>query len=220
MLCSSVACTLVAKAEERTMSTRPRVLVALALSTLTACTSSPPRQIPPATPEAYERVKANAANGGRVQSIAVNPTNWNNAIIATEFGGMWHTYNAGKTWFRIFTLPAVYVTDVEYGADGNTVVATVFRDNKTQNGGGIYVSRTNGDFRSLPATGVAPMNPSSPGPTSAYSVSHALDVMARTLPPGNASTLCAPWGASPGLMGVRHGRRALVSPRRCSKAVR
>jgi hypothetical protein len=156
------------------MSTRPHVLVALAV-TLAACTSSPLRQIPPAMPEAYESVMSNAANGGRVQSIAVNPTNSNNAVIATQFGGMWHTYNAGKTWFRIFTLPAVYVTDVEYGPDGNTLVATVFRDLKTQNGGGVYVSHTNGDFWSLPATGVAPTNPASPGPTSAYSVSHAPD---------------------------------------------
>ena len=88
-----------------------------------------------------------AANGGRVQSIAVNPTDRRNAIIAMQFGGMWKTYNSGDAWFRVYTLPAVHVTDVEYGADGKTVVATVYRDNQTQlgGGGGIYVSRTNGD---------------------------------------------------------------------------
>jgi photosystem II stability/assembly factor-like uncharacterized protein len=123
------------------------------------------------------RVSANAANGGRVQSIAVNPLNSNNAIIAMQFGGLWKTYNAGQAWFRVYTLPAVYVTDVEYGADGNTVVATVFRDNQTQTGGGggIYVSRTNGDFWARPQTGIVPANPWTSVPTSAYSVSRAPD---------------------------------------------
>jgi hypothetical protein len=128
-------------------------------------------------PQAGEGVTANAANGGRVQSIAVNPTNRDNAIIAMQFGGMWKTYNAGNAWFRIYTLPAVNVTDVEYGADGKTVVATVYRDNQTQTGGGggIYVSRTNGDFWSRPPTGIVPMNFWTAGPTSAYSVSRAPD---------------------------------------------
>jgi hypothetical protein len=128
-------------------------------------------------PEAGEDVMANAANGGRVQSIAVNPLNRDNAIIAMQFGGMWKTYNAGQAWFRVYTLPAVYVTDVEYGADGNTVVATVFRDNKTQTGGGggIYVSRSNGDFWTRPPSGIVPTSPWTPVPTSAYSVSRAPD---------------------------------------------
>jgi hypothetical protein len=56
-------------------------------------------------PEAGEDVLSNAANGGRVQSIAVNPTNRDNAIIAMQFGGLWKTYNAGQAWFRIYTLP-------------------------------------------------------------------------------------------------------------------
>jgi hypothetical protein len=141
------------------------------------CVSSPLRQIPPGIPEAGEDVTANAANGGRVQSIAVNPTDRDNAIIAMQFGGMWKTYNAGQAWFRIYTLPTVYVTDVEYGADGRTVVAAVFRDNQTQTGGGggIYVSRTNGDFWSRPPTGIVPASPGATGPTSAYSVSRAPD---------------------------------------------
>jgi hypothetical protein len=151
--------------------------VAAAFVLASACVSTPLRQVPPAIPEAGENVMANAANGGRVQSIAVNPTNRNNAIIAMQFGGMWKTYNAGDAWFRVYTLPAVYVTDVEYGDDGRTVVATVFRDNQTQpgGGGGIYVSRTNGDFWSRPPTGIVPPAAWTKGPTSAYSVSRAPD---------------------------------------------
>ena len=56
------------------MSRRSHLLAALALSTVAGCDSSPLRQIRPALPEAYESVRSNAANGGRVPSIAVNPT--------------------------------------------------------------------------------------------------------------------------------------------------
>ncbi|HEY0876219.1 MAG TPA: hypothetical protein VGD94_22290 [Vicinamibacterales bacterium] len=153
------------------------LIPAAALVLTCACVSTPLRQIPPAIPEAGENVTSNAANGGRVQSIAVNPTNRNNAIIAMQFGGMWRTFNAGETWFRIYTLPAVYVTDVEFGADGRTAVATVFRDTQTQpgGGGGIYISRSNGDFWARPATGIVPAAPWMSGPTSAHSVSRAPD---------------------------------------------
>ena len=59
----------------------------------------------------------------------------------------------------------------------NPVVATVFGDNQTQTGGagGIYVSRTNGDFWSRPVTGIVPTPVGTDGPTSAYSVSRAPD---------------------------------------------
>lgn len=98
--------------------------VAAALALQSDCPKSPLQQLPPKMPEAGEAVTANAANGGRVQSIAVNPTNRDNAIIAMQFGGLWKTYNAGKAWFRVYTLPAVYVTDVEYGAVRNNPPAT------------------------------------------------------------------------------------------------
>ncbi len=159
------------------MTTLLRAFAAAAVILVAGCISTPLRQIPPKMPEAGEDVMADAANGGRVQSIAVNPWDRNNAIIAMQFGGMWKTYNAGQAWFRIYTLPALYVTDVEYGADGNTVVATVFRDNQTQagGGGGIYVSRTNGDFWSRPPTGIVPTNAWTTVATSAYAVSRAPD---------------------------------------------
>jgi photosystem II stability/assembly factor-like uncharacterized protein len=106
-----------------------------------------------------------------VQSIAISPTDRNRALIAMEFGGLWQTFGGGNSWFRVTSLSAVFVSDVEYGPDGRTVVAAVQRDNGTVNGGGIYVSRTSGDFWSRPATGVVP-NLARP---SASSVSHAPD---------------------------------------------
>lgn len=140
------------------------------LVALCACATSPIVPLPPKLPLNDETVKNDATSGGRVQSIAVSPTDRNRALVAGEFGGLWQTFGNGSAWFRVNTLPEVFVSDVEYGADGKTVVAAVQRGNKTANGGGIYVSRTSGDFWARPATGVA-----LGGPTSANSVSHAPD---------------------------------------------
>lgn len=138
---------------------------------LSGCTSSPITPLPPGLPLASETIEKDATNAGRVQSIAVSPTDRNRALIAMEFGGLWQTFGGGNAWFRVHTLPAVFVSDVEYGPDGRTVIATVQRDNGTVNGGGIYVSQTSGDFWSRPPTGVPP----TPTRTSANSVSHAPD---------------------------------------------
>jgi len=140
-----------------------------------ACDSSPIVSRPPGIPLASDAVSQDATNAGRVESIAVNPTDRRHALIAMEFGGLWKTHGAGSAWFRITGLPAVFVEDVEFGSDGKTVVAAVFRDNQTVNGGGIYVSRDSGDSWTRPASGVVPASSRTPARTSAYSVSHATD---------------------------------------------
>ena len=158
------------------MSRLSRFAAALSLFTLSACVSSPLQQIPPKLPTAADNpAESDVTNAGRVKSIAVNPTDRENAIIAMQFGGMWRTYGGGNAWFRVYTLPEHYVNDVEFGADGKTVVAAVFRDNRVPSGAGIYVSRTNGDFWSRPPTGVVPTSFWAPAPTSAYSVDRAPD---------------------------------------------
>lgn len=125
-----------------------------------------------------------ATNAGRVQSIAVDPRNRNHAVIAMQFGGLWRTFNAGETWFRTYSLPAVYVTDVEFSAHGDTVVASVFRDNQVVTGGGVYVSRDGGDSWSRPPTGIVPTC-QRPGPVNGE-IDPALENATAAAPPCDA----------------------------------
>ena len=133
------------------------------------------RQDPPAIPPAFADFNGNDFNAGRVQSIAISPVERNRALVAMEFGGLWGTINGGENWFRIFSLPAVMMGDVEFGSNGTTVTATVFRDNQVTNGGGIYVSHDRGGTWTRPATGVVPAAPFI-ARTSAYGISQAPDV--------------------------------------------
>jgi hypothetical protein len=87
-----------------------------------ACTNTPLRQMPPGLPLASPTVPRDATNAGRVQSIAVSPTDANRSIIAMQFGGLWRTFNNGATWFRVYTLPTVFVTDVEFGSEQQLTV--------------------------------------------------------------------------------------------------
>jgi hypothetical protein len=80
---------------------RHSVLLGIVALLCAAGCSSPLRQVPPGLPSASPDVPRDAANGGRVQSIAVDPQDRNHAVIAMQFGGLWRTFNAGETWFRM-----------------------------------------------------------------------------------------------------------------------
>ena len=152
---------------------RQRLLACLlSVSVVAGCRQVHLIQDPPAIPPSFADSKGQDFNAGRVQSIAVSPVERKRALIAMEFGGLWGTVNGGESWFRIFSLPEVMVSDVEFGSDGTTVVATVFRDNQVVNGGGIYVSRDKGGTWSRPATGIVPPTGVR---TNAYAVSRSPD---------------------------------------------
>jgi photosystem II stability/assembly factor-like uncharacterized protein len=105
----------------------------------------------------------------------VKPGNNNHIIVANQFGGLWKTENGGTNWYHIEGLPAVFAVDVAYAADGNTVIATLARDNRRDNGGGIWVSRDAGSNWAKPATANPPTSPRVPDRISAYGISYAPD---------------------------------------------
>ena len=137
---------------------------------ISAVTAQPIREYPPALPSTL-------INGGRVQSIAVNPIDRNHIIAAHQFGGLWKTENGGRTWYHLNGLQTVFVVDVAYGPDGRTVIATVARDLKRVNGGGIWVSRDEGETWDQPSDGSGTV-PSTVGGltrTTAWGISYAPD---------------------------------------------
>ncbi len=156
------------------MPRHPALAGLLSLLVLAGCTVHL-IQDPPRIPPSFAESAGQHFNAGRVQSIAVSPLDRNRALVAMEFGGLWGTINGGENWFHISLLPAVMVGDVEFGTDGTTVIATVFRDNQVANGGGIYVSRNRGGSWSRPVTGVVPPTPFITR-TSAYGVSRSPDI--------------------------------------------
>lgn len=130
------------------------VLIGLLLTpTLTAQTL---REFPPALPATFAGGESIPVNGGRVQSIAVDPTNPRRIIAAHQSGGLWKTDDGGTHWTHVANLTTNYVNDVAYGPDGRTVIASVARDNAVDNGGGIYVSSDGGFNWMRPVTGAIP----------------------------------------------------------------
>ncbi len=113
--------------------------------------------------------------GGRVHSISVNPWDKKEIIVAHELGGLWKTENGGENWFHLRSLLTVFAHDVAYAADGKTVICTLARDNRVENGGGIWLSPDGGSTWSKPFTADPPFHARVPIRMGAYGISWAPD---------------------------------------------
>lgn len=83
-------------------------------------------------------------NGGRGNTIAVNPANNNIILVASESGGLFRSTDRGLTWTHVASLPEYSMGGVAFvPADPTVVIATTNEDFRTNNGGGIWRS-TNG----------------------------------------------------------------------------
>ena len=145
------------------------VLTGLLLLTPTL-TAQTLREFPPALPATFAGGESIPVNGGRVQSVAVDPTEPRRIIAAHQSGGLWKTEDGGAHWMHLANLTTNYVQDVAYGPDGRIVIATVARDNAVDNGGGIYVSSDGGFNWMRPTRGAIPG-----GFATAYGISFAPD---------------------------------------------
>ena len=120
--------------------TRMRHITVLAAAFLVACTSSNVTIAPPRVPEA-----------GRAVSIAVNQSNKNNLIVATESGGLFRTYDGGKSFQHLDGFPTYSPVDVSFASSNpNIVIATAIDDFRAQSGGGIWRSLDGGASWSRP----------------------------------------------------------------------
>jgi len=119
---------------------------------LAGCTSSPVRITPP-------RVN----QGGRALSIAVASNNDQRMVVASETGGLFRTFDGGKSWQHLEGLPNFRTIDVAIASlSPDTIVATTQPQYRTINDGGIWRS-TDGGGTWFQATNWAP-SPSSTCP--------------------------------------------------------
>jgi hypothetical protein len=129
------------------------------------------REFPPQLPPRFTDVPL---SGGRVNSITVKPNDSSHMIVSTEIGGLWKTEDGGASWFHLDNLMAVFTADVSYAGE-HTVIAALNRDNRRENGGGIWLSRDGGGLWSKPRTADPPSSPRTPERGDAYGISAAPD---------------------------------------------
>jgi hypothetical protein len=91
--------------------------------------------------------------GGRTQAISVSPDDRAHIVITKESGGAWETFNGGRTWRHLAALPAALASDIQFGTDGSTLVATLGSAGER---GGIWLSRDGGRRWIRPLRGAVP----------------------------------------------------------------
>lgn len=115
-----------------------------ATQSIGTCTSPP--SIPIAVGcDPVNPLVVNIPNGGRAVSIAVDPNNGDNVLVASETGGIFRSKDKGKHWTHVTGSTTFMYTDLTYlpFAPG-IVVATAREDTRKISGGGIWRSLDNG----------------------------------------------------------------------------
>jgi photosystem II stability/assembly factor-like uncharacterized protein len=104
-------------------------------------------------PDASDNSNANAASGGRVNHMAAVPGDNQSFYLASEYGGVFRTTDAGVTWTRLERHLPVVAWDVEVDpADADRVIATSWYDGRIAPLSGIEVSADAGATWAHPAT--------------------------------------------------------------------
>lgn len=83
----------------------------------------------------------NVKNGGRANTIAVNPANNDIILVASESGGLFRSTNRGLKWKHVDNLPEFSTNSVAFvPTNSSIVIATASDDFRVDNGGGIWRS--------------------------------------------------------------------------------
>jgi photosystem II stability/assembly factor-like uncharacterized protein len=108
----------------------------------------------------------NIEEGGRTQSIAVNPVNASVVFAASDSGGLFKSIDGGVKWKHVDSLPVIFTQAVVY-ATPDILLVSAKADFKIKNGGGIWRSVNGGTTwkqQELPIAGFT-------GRLSAYGIS-------------------------------------------------
>ena len=88
-----------------------------------------------------EEAQPDVKNGGRANTIAVNPSSRNIILVASETGGLFRSTDSGATWWHVDGLPEFQTAAVRYlTSDPAVAIATVASDYRTVSGGGVWRS--------------------------------------------------------------------------------
>jgi hypothetical protein len=94
----------------------------------------------------------NIPNGGRAVAIAVDPTDANSIVVASESGGLFKSTNRGLNWTQVSGSITFWFTDVTYvPANHNVIIATANADTRVVSGGGIWRSTNGGNTWTRPS---------------------------------------------------------------------
>ena len=116
-----------------------------------------------------EEKQPNLEQGGRTNSVAVNPFDRNEMLAASDSGGLFRSVDGGLTWRHVPELRTIFTQAIAYvPARRNVVLVTAKEDWKTANGGGVWRS-TDGGMSWEPVALNAP--PEFPDRISAFGIS-------------------------------------------------
>jgi photosystem II stability/assembly factor-like uncharacterized protein len=91
-------------------------------------------------------MKPEIPNAGRAVAVAVDPSDDNRIVVASETGGLFRSTDKGKNWEHISGTTTFRYSDVTYlSFKKDVIIATAREDTKVINGGGIWRSTDNGN---------------------------------------------------------------------------
>jgi hypothetical protein len=113
------------------------------------------------------------AQGGRALSISVTSTNDKRLVVATETGGLFRTYDGGKSWQHLGGLPNYKTRDVAHASLApDTIIATTQAQYRKVNDGGIWRSTDGGGSWTQPPGSAPPPAPGCMARPGAHGISH------------------------------------------------
>jgi photosystem II stability/assembly factor-like uncharacterized protein len=87
----------------------------------------------------------NIPQGGRANTIAIDPANNDRIFVASESGGLFKSTDRGLHWSHVDTLPVYLTQAVAYlPSNPNVLLVTAKADFKSNNGGGLWRSANGG----------------------------------------------------------------------------
>ncbi|HUR83272.1 MAG TPA: choice-of-anchor D domain-containing protein [Thermoanaerobaculia bacterium] len=109
------------------------------------------------SPDRSTASDADAASGGRVNHIGIDPSNANRVFVASEYGGLWRSTDGGVTWTHLPGHVPTAARDVKvHPGNPNRVFAASLYDGRVNAGSGLNISTDGGTTWTRPASFMPP----------------------------------------------------------------